>query len=252
MTLLALQDVSKRFPDGTRWTVVLDRVSLQVDLGESVGVFAAKQAGKTTLLRIMAGLEAPDGGVVLWDGEDIARMSASERARLLRSEGMALAKGSWDVRSATSVLEHVADSLYSEGLTMNEAGSRARHALEDVEAAHLADKPTSQLGLSERVRVGLAHALAHRPRLLLVDEPAVLPRPEEARELYALLDALRKELGFALLVSSEEIIAVRSAPRILNLANGRLSSTDSRRKVIQISGHRADARAGGEGGGAAS
>jgi len=251
MTLLALQDVGKCFPDGTRWTVVLDKVSLQVDAGESVGVFASKQAGKTTLLRIMAGLEAPDSGVVLWDGQDIARMKASERARLLRSDGVALAKGSWDAKSATSVLEYVADSLYSEGLTMNEAASRARHALEDVQAEHLANKPTAQLGLSERVRAGLAHALAHRPRLLLVDEPAVLPRPEEAREFYALLDALRKQFGFALLVASEEIIAVRSAPRILNLANGRLSSTDSRRKVVQISDHRADGH-GSQGGGVAS
>jgi lipoprotein-releasing system ATP-binding protein len=252
MTLLALQDVSKRFPDGTRSTVVLDKVSLQVCARESVGVLAAKRAGKTTLLRIMAGLEAPDNGVVLWDGQNMARMKRSERARLLRSGGLALARGNWDAKSSASVLEYVADSIYSEGLTMNEAGSRARHALEDVEAWHLADKPTAQLSLSERVRVGLAHAIAHKPRLLLVDEPAVLPRPEEARELYALLDALRKRLGFALLVASEEIMAVRSAPRVLNLANGRLSSTDSRHKVIQISDHRADARAGGEGGGAAS
>jgi ABC-type methionine transport system ATPase subunit len=246
MTLLVLQEVSKRFPDGTRWTVVLENVSLQVDAGESVGVFASKQAGKTTLLRIVAGLEAPDGGVVLWEGRDIAGMKASDRACLLRSGGIALAKGNWDAKSSASVLEYVADSLYSEGLTMNEAGSRARHALEDVEAEHLANKSTGQLSLSERLRVGLAHALAHRPRLLLVDEPAVLPRPEEAREFYALLAALRRKFGFGLLVASEEIKAVRSASRIMNLANGRLSSTDARRKVVQISEHRtADGRGGG-------
>lgn len=245
MTLLAFRDVSKRFPDGTRWTIVLDQVSFDIDAGETVGVFASRQAGKTTLLRIACGLEAPDSGEVCWDGHDLAQMSASERACFLRSGGIALAKGAWVARDSVSVLEHVADSLYSEGLTMDEAATRAHQALGDVKAGHLEDRCVGGLGLSERVRVGLAHALAHQPRLLLVDEPAVLPRAEEAREFYALLHSLRKQFGLALLIASEEVMALRGSKRILNLDNGRLYSTESRRQVIHISDRRAGGGAGG-------
>jgi len=246
MTLLAFRDVSKRFPDGARWTVVLDRVSFEIDIGETVGILASKGAGKTTLLRVVAGLETPDAGEVCWKDQDLAEMSTSERARILRTGGIAMARGAWRALDSASVIEYVENSLYSEKLTMSEAEIRARQALEDAEAGGLRDQSIGQLGLTERVRVELAHALARQPRLLLMDEPAVFPSAEEARKFYALLHALRDRFGFALLIASQEVMALRGLRRILNLSNGRLYSTDSRRGVI----HLADRRVAGEGGGA--
>ncbi len=170
MTLLAFRDVSKRFPDGTRWAVVLDRVSFEVDAGETVGVFASRQAGKTTLLRIACGVESPDSGEVCWDGHNLVQMSANERACYLRSGGIALATGAWRGRESLSVLEYVSDSLYNEGLTMDEAATRARQALGDVQVGHLEDRCVGGLGLSERVRVGLAHAADEQSALLVSHE----------------------------------------------------------------------------------
>jgi ABC-type methionine transport system ATPase subunit len=249
MTLLSFSEVSKRFPDGTRWTVVLDRVSFEMEVGETVGVLASKQAGKTTLLRIAAGLEVPDAGAVCWDGQDLAALSASKRARLLRMGGIARAQGAWSTVDSASVLEYVSGSLYSDGLTMDQAEARGRRALEDVQAVGLRDRPVDQLGLSERVRVGLAHALVRQPRLLLMDEPAVFPKAEDARELYALLHSLRARFGFALLIASEEVMALRGCQRMLHLSNGLLYSTDSRRKVLRLPDRRV---AGGSGGADAS
>jgi predicted ABC-type transport system involved in lysophospholipase L1 biosynthesis ATPase subunit len=237
MTLFALREVGKRRPGGVHESLVLDRVSLEIDSGETVGVLAARRAGKTTLLRIAAGLELPDEGEVCWEYHDLVRMSTDERAHLRRRRGIALASGDWHPLASVPVLEHVAMPLYSDGLRMDDAEACARRALEWVQAPRLGYQATDRLGLSDRLRVELARSLVGEPRLLLVDEPAVLPRPTEAQELYTLLYGLSKQLGLALLVASEEVSAVRGANRVMNL-DGRLYSTDYRRKVVNFPGRR--------------
>lgn len=84
--LLSFVNVSKRYPDGGREIAVLDRVSLEVEPGASVGIRGARRSGKSTLLRLAAGITLADSGSVCFDGRDIARMAGSERGRLLRGE----------------------------------------------------------------------------------------------------------------------------------------------------------------------
>ena len=248
MSLLAFRQVSKRFPDGTREIAVLDRVSFEVEVGEKVGLLASRRAGKTTLLKIAAGLTAPDEGQVLWDDLDLAGMSRDGRARARRDGGVALARGDWRTERVISVLKHIALPLYSSSSNMLEAEKRARRALEWVDASHLGHWSTAELGVSERLAVELARAIVREPRLLLVDEPAVLPQPKDARAFYELLDALPERVGCALLIASEEVSALRGCKPMMSLSGGRLSSTTSRRKVIDFPGspsgggaHRRDA-----------
>lgn len=240
MSLFALRDVTRRTRDGAREIAVLDGVSLEIDIGETIGVLGARRRGKTTLLRVAAGLEVPEEGEVCWDSHDLARMSEDERARFRRQRGIALASCDWRPVGSTAVLEHIATPLYSDGLRMGRAEVLAHNALERVNATSLAYQKTGRLGVRERVRVELACALAREPRLLLVDEPAVLARPSDAQELYALLHSLPKMLGLALVIASEEVTAVRGG-RVMNL-DGRLYSTDERRRVVQFPDRRAGGR----------
>lgn len=241
MTLLALHEVNKSYRDGLQDLVVLDNVSLEIDAGETIGILASRRIGKTTLLKIAAGMESPDSGAVLWEGHDLSRLSTSKRAKFRRRRGIALALCEWQHVVSLKVAEHVAAPLYSDRLTMGEAERCAYRALELTEAAQLGHRRTNQLSLSERVRVELARALVREPRLLLVDEPAILPRPGEAREFFSLLHSLPERAGLALVVASDEIAAVRGE-RVMNL-NRRLYSTDSRRKVIEL--HPRDGRGAG-------
>jgi len=236
MSLLAFRQVSKRFLDGTREIAVLNRVSFEIEVGEKVGVLASRRAGKTTLLKIAAGLMAPDEGEVLWDDLDLAGTGGDERARARRDGGVALARGDWRVGRSTSVLQHVGMPLYSNGLNTVDAERHARRALEWVQASHLAHTDTAGLGLRERLKVELARAVVRRPRLLLMDEPAVLPQAEEARAFYELLHSMPDRVGCALLVASEDVSALRGLRPVMNLAGGRLHSTSSRRKVIDFPG----------------
>lgn len=238
MSLLAFREVSKRYPDGTREIVVLGGVSFELEQGETVGVLAARRAGKTTLLRLAAGLELPDSGTILWDGQDLTRTGSERRVRFRRRGGIALAVGDWRTGDSVPVLEHLALPLYSNGLTMDAAEGSARRALECVQAPHLGYRATGELSLSERMRVELARAIAHEPRLLLIDEPAILAQPSEAHAFYELLRSLPAQLGLALVVASEDL-APLAGTRVLHLDNGRLYSTDSRRKVLPFPERRA-------------
>jgi ABC-type lipoprotein export system ATPase subunit len=244
MTLLELTDVSRRVRDGARALTVLDRVSFDVRAGEMVGVYGERRSGKSTLLRIAAGIEAPDAGAVEFDGVNVGRLSLSGRARLRRRGGIALVRGdSAPLTGGQSVLEHVALPLTGDGLTLGESEGLARPALEQVGVAALSHLRVERLSLSDRIRIELARALVREPRLLLVDEPAVLPGPGDSRELHALLRALAKE-RIAVVIASEDMTALTGVHRFLTLIDGRLRSTDSRRRVIPFPGAHA---AGGQG-----
>ena len=82
--------------------------------------------------------------------------------------------------------------------------------------------------------IELACAIVHEPRLLLVDEPAVFRKPEDARAFYTLLRSLPQKIGCALLIASEEATPLRGCKPMMSLAYGQLSSTMSRRKVIDF------------------
>jgi ABC-type ATPase involved in cell division len=177
-------------------------------------------------------MEVPDSGTVIFDGVDVGRLSASGRARLRRRGGLALATGdNGPLVSSQPVVEHVALPLTNDGLTLAESEGVARRVLDQVGIASLGHVRGHRLSLSDRIRVELARALVREPRLLLVDEPAVLPGPSDSRELYGLLRALAKS-GVALVTASEDMTALAGVDRLFTLSDGRLRSTDSRRRVI--------------------
>jgi predicted ABC-type transport system involved in lysophospholipase L1 biosynthesis ATPase subunit len=241
MTLLELTDVSRCLRDGARELIVLDGVSFDVHAGELIGLYGERRSGKSTLLRIAAGLQAPDAGTVSFDGVELAGLSIGGRARLRRRGGLALAIGdSGPLTSSQPVIEYVALPLTGDGLTLGESEGLARPVLERVGVSAHPHLRVDQLSLSDRLRVELARALAREPRLLLVDEPAVLPGPGERRELLSLLHSLSQE-GIAVVIASEDMNMLTGVGRFLTLGDGRLRSTDSRRRVIPFPGARAGA-----------
>lgn len=232
MALLSFQHVSKRFAEGRREVVALADVSFEIDAGEYVGLWGQRRAGKSTLLRLAAGIETPDEGAIIFDGNDLAKMGTEERVLQRRVGGIALAVLGVGLPANRPVMEHVSRPLLACGMSGYEAEAVARRVLGRVEASDVQDMLSGELQASERVRVELARALVSEPRLLLVDEPATLASPSEARELYALLRLLGRDKAMAVLIASRESAALEGAPRILTIDNGRVRSTDSRRKVL--------------------
>lgn len=235
MSLLAFRRVSKRFPEGTGEIAVLDRISFEVEVGETVGLLSSRRAGKTTLLKLAAGLLTPTEGMVLWDEKiDLGAIKPDDRARYRRHGGIALMQDDWRIERRTSVLTHVAIPHYSAGMRMGDAETHALRTLELLEVGNLAHRSTRELALPERLVVELARAIVREPRLLLVDEPAVLPKPTQARSFYALLHSLPEKIGCSLLIASEEVTPLRGCRPMMTLSGGQLTSTATRRKVIDF------------------
>lgn len=236
--LLSMANVSKRYRDGSRELLVLDKVSLDIDPGLTIGVYGARRSGKSTLLRLAAGIALPDDGAVRFEGRDMARMSSRERGRLLRNEIGFIASADWRANPGESVVDHVATSLGSEGLTMREARRRAMRELDLVEVSAAAGEPMASLSLIERARVMLARALAREPRLLVLDEPALVPNLRDRDRFYALLRSTTSKRGIALLVASEEMPALQGLGVLVSIADGELVSTEQRGTVVNLPGRR--------------
>jgi lipoprotein-releasing system ATP-binding protein len=237
--LLSFLNVSKRCLDGEREVQVLDRVSLEIEAGASLGVYGARRSGKSTLLRMAAGIALADAGTVRFEGCDMAQMTARERGRLLRGAIAFMSVNDWRANPGESVVDHVATALGSEGLTMREARSRALSILDRVGiGAAGAQDIAASLSLTERTKVMLARALAREPRLLVLDEPAQMPNLGDRDRFYKLLRSAAEERGMALLVASEEMAALQGVSVLMSIADGELCSTTERGSVVSLPGLR--------------
>jgi ABC-type lipoprotein export system ATPase subunit/predicted RNase H-like HicB family nuclease len=213
--------VSQRF---NRRLAVLEDVSLQIDAGEFVGVWGPRRSGKSTLLRLMTGVELPSEGTVRFEGRDIAEMSATNRSQILRSFVGFMSPLDWSPSPGETVVGHVVLASASDTRNLREARRRALDVLDRLGIGHLAAMPTISLRPGERVRVMLARALIREPSLLVVDEPSMMGGTREMDEFVALLKTVALERCMTLVVASETLAALRSAKVLMSLENGKLRS----------------------------
>jgi putative ABC transport system ATP-binding protein len=218
--VLSLREVSLSFPRGRRHVVrVLSEVSLELYAGESVTVIARRSQGKTSLLRIAAGVERPDRGRVAFAGEDLWRLPDRRRARLLGSEiGLVeCAAPHLDVPVLTGIALPLFDRHGRRG-----AYARAKQALAHVGASECAHQHWGELADSERALVALAHAIAREPRLLLIDDLAATLGMGEHADVSKLLGALAIERKIAVLVCAGDSGPTLHSDRVASLGGGEL------------------------------
>lgn len=246
MALLRFENVTKHAADvGGRPLALLHAVSFEVQAGDSVGVWGMRRSGKSTLLRIAAGIELPESGAVRFEGEDVTQMARRRRADLLRRK-IGFAPMEWHATRNELVVDHVAMPVLSLGCSLRRAQLKARDVLDRVGATSRADARMTELSPGERTRVAIARALVRDPVLLIVDEPGSTPSPTDRDEIYALLRSLAKE-GLTLVVASEDIGAIRIARRAMTLSDGELRSSERAGHVVPFPDRRA--RRAGEAGG---
>jgi len=220
MSLLELERVSKCY-GRLNERVALRDVSLQIEAGEMVAVWGMRRSGRSTLLRIAAGVEAPDTGVVRFEGHDL-----SDRRGERLGDGIGYCRRTFRPSEGQLVRDHLIVGLLARGVPLPLAASRARAALERVEMGRCATLRPSELDCAEAVRVAIARALAFAPRLLLIDEPTIGVDLLARDGILLLLQSLAQE-GMAILASTGESPGLSGA-RALTLSEGELHGRRAR------------------------
>ncbi len=216
MSLLAFDRVSKCHRLGLREHVILRDVSLELDTGELAVVWGTRRSGRSTLLRIAAGVERPDSGRVCFEGRDLATDGCA-----LMGEGIGYCRRRFAPTDGPVVFDHVMVGLLARGVSRSQAKLRAHRALERTGAADYAGLAPIDLDSAEAMRVAIARALVLYPRLLVVDEPTKGVDLLQRDEILLLLRSFADE-GIAVLASTGEGTGLSGAHRPLSLGDGAL------------------------------
>lgn len=237
MSLLSISHVTKRHGRGRIERSALMDVSLEIEPGELVAVWGLRRSGRTTLIRIAAGMERPDEGKVVFDGQDLAR----RRDRILGSQ-IGCAQFHCSPVEGGSVLDQVADGLLAERISIPAARRRAKEALVGVGAEGCAAFSPRELDAGEAVRVGIARALVTTPRLLVVDEPT---NGVDLRDRDPILKLLRSiaNRGIAVLMTTGDGAALAGVDRVFTLDHGELRGGGSQPPASVSPLHRSSSRA---------
>lgn len=203
---------------------ILHEVSLEVAVGETIGLVGPSGSGKSSLLMLMGGLERASAGEVNVLGRELSDQSEDQLA-LFRRDNMGIVFQSFHLIPTMTAIENVATPLELAG--RDDAFARARDELAAVGLADRAEHYPAQLSGGEQQRVALARAAAPRPRVLLADEPTGNLDSATGAEIVDLLFDLRDKHGATLvLVTHSRALAAR-CDRTVRLTDGRLDTAAS-------------------------
>ncbi|UWU81267.1 ABC transporter ATP-binding protein [Bradyrhizobium huanghuaihaiense] len=221
--LLRIEGVAKTF--GTFRAV--DGVSLDIKAGEFFALLGPSGCGKTTLLRMLAGFEAPDEGRILLGGKDIAQALPHERPINMMFQNYALFPH-------LSVRDNIAFGLKRAGMARADIATRVGEMVALVKLDGLEKRKPDQLSGGQRQRVALARALARRPQLLLLDEPLAALDKKLRESMQGELMELQRRLGMTfIIVTHDQEEAMTMASRIGVIKSGKLAQIAPPRELYE-------------------
>jgi ABC-type lipoprotein export system ATPase subunit len=222
MPELRLENVSYRYKNADRLAV--DDVTCSFQGGDIYAVVGPSGSGKTTLLSLMAGLDKPSAGRVLFDGEDLATMDLDR----YRREKVSMIFQAFHLFPLLTVLENVCFPMELNGVPEEDARVRARELLAAVgieEEKH--GRFPANLSGGEQQRVAIARALASGARVLLADEPTGNLDVANGRRVIEILSRLAHEEGYCVVVVTHNLAIADAADKVWRMTDGALRELET-------------------------
>ena len=227
--MIEVRNVYKRFGK----QVVLDGISMQIEVGKTLGVVGPSGVGKSVLIKMIMGIMQPDAGDVIVFGENITQArNEAERNKIRESLGVLFQSAA--LFDSLTVYENVAFPLIERlHLSRIEAHPRVVAMLESLDLAEFAEDFPEEIPLASRTRVGLARSLVTEPKIILFDEPNTGLDPIDGQSVYDLIKDCRKRWGFSGVVISHELPEVfQVCDKLAMLLGGKVIATGTPEELM--------------------
>lgn len=221
--MLRFEAVSKTYPAYRSKPSVraLQNIDFAISRGSISGVIGRSGAGKSSLVRLINGLEKPTDGRVVVDGRDISALAGRELRLAQRSIGMIFQH--FNLLSSRTAADNIALPLEIAGWSRSEIAARVSELLDLVDIADKRHRYPAELSGGQKQRIGIARALATRPSVLLSDEATSALDPQTTRSILDLLANINRELGVTIVLITHEMSVVRQlANEVIVLDAGQL------------------------------
>ncbi len=221
--LIDICNLAKSYRRGGQTVPVLTDITLQVCRGDFLGLMGPSGSGKSTLLNLIAGIDKPDAGEILFDGIDITRLSEAELADW-RAGTVGFIFQFYNLIPVLTAFENVELPLTLTRLTRRERREHVETALELVGLSDRMSHYPSELSGGQQQRVAIARAIIADPRLIVADEPTGDLDRHSAEEVLTLMDRLNTDLGKTIVMVTHDRRAAEQAHAIMYLDKGELST----------------------------
>lgn len=228
--MIEVKELTKYYGNGESRFQVLKNIGLTVRDGEFTVILGASGSGKSTLLNVMSGLERPENGAVIYDGNDITTLSDS-RLTEFRKENIGFIFQQYYLLPNMDV---------SKNVKMGAELADNKDYAEIIEAVGLGSKLhkyPSELSGGEQQRVSVARALAKRPKVLFLDEPTGALDEETGRQVLDYICKLQKEYGFTIVMVTHNQNIAQMADTVIKINSGKISETvvnDTKKTAYEI------------------
>lgn len=213
---IEVRELSKTYQVGATKINALKNVSIDLEKGKLYVVLGPSGSGKTTLLNILGGIDKPDSGKVIVDGEDITNYNDRELTNYRRRK-LGFVFQFYNLVNSLTVFENVLSTKY-----LSENGLDPKEVLEVVGMWEHKDKFPFELSGGEQQRVAIARAVVKNPSIILCDEPTGALDFENAKRVLKLLEDINKKYGTTIIIATHNTAIAKMSHKIIRLRSGEL------------------------------
>jgi putative ABC transport system ATP-binding protein len=219
MSIVECTDIRKTYHQGRVQVPALNGVSLSIEKGGFVAIAGPSGSGKTTMLNIIGGLDLPDSGRAVVDGNALEEMSRSELATL-RLQKIGFVFQAYNLIPVLSALENVEFVMLLQGVPAAERHERAKDILDEVGLEGTYDRRPAELSGGQQQRVAVARAIVSDPSIVLADEPTANLDSKNGKGLLEMMKEMNEKKKVTFIFSTHDPMVMEYARRLIYLRDG--------------------------------
>ena len=214
-------DVNKEYRRAGAIIRALIDINVTIKSGEFIIIQGPTGCGKSTLLNVLSGLDLPDSGKIIFDGENIAR-AKEDRLSKIRRQKVGMVFQDFNLIKTLTAVENVESMLWPTVLSNKEIENRAIAALRDVHLLERKDLFPVEMSGGEKQRVAIARAIVGKPRVVFADEPSGNLDPDSEAQIMELLKKINRDYETTILCVSHRDSVAKYGDRVIRMDNGRI------------------------------